>query len=360
MTENIGTETSSKPRRCKCRVLAGFVLALLAAVILFLVFPLQYEARAVIQIRSENQRFHFEVRQSGRYDDFVNTQLALMRSPLVIGKALEAPEVSVLPCVVKQKDRNTWLTKRLRVRRDGKSEIVIISIETESEDASEKIVNAVVDAYFNFIDDTARETDNMMVRNLQVEKRRQGQLAQTLQESIRTSSKKIEQGKANKAAALTESLAQAIAAETINLTGMQARRKILEERNEKLTEEVLESFKNNIREQEILIAELEQLYDEQCTKNESLLETEAGIASDKAQLARIDKTLDLLEERILAIQAETRAPGRITPLSRAEVSSEPSRVKRFTIMGVGALAVFVIVLLLGRRVGGERCCSKGR
>ena len=63
---------------------------------------------------------------------------------------------------------------------------------------------------------------------------------------------KIEQGKANKVAALRESLTQEIAAETIKLTVMQAGHKTLEERSEKLTEEVLESFKNDIREQEIL------------------------------------------------------------------------------------------------------------
>jgi hypothetical protein len=44
---------------------------------------------------------------------------------------------------------------------------------TDSEEASKYIVNAVVDAYFAFIREVARQTDHNMISNLQVERRRQ-------------------------------------------------------------------------------------------------------------------------------------------------------------------------------------------
>ena len=94
----------------------------------------------------------------------MNTQLAILHSPEVIDKALDVREVAQLPLVLKQKDRRTWLINKLLTKREGRSEIVSVSIKTNDADASEKIVNAVVDAYMNFVEGYSRATDNITLR----------------------------------------------------------------------------------------------------------------------------------------------------------------------------------------------------
>ena len=177
-------------RRChwKCGLIAGLILGSLAAVILLMVCRPQYKATATIQVRAARPNFLVDYPRISQYEyeSFVNTQIALLRNPIVIDRALEQPEVARLPIVIQQRDKRGWLTQKLRAKHVGNSEIVHISIKTNSEDASEKIVNAVVDAYFQFIDEVARTTNVNLISSLRVEERRQRQLAQRLQENIRT------------------------------------------------------------------------------------------------------------------------------------------------------------------------------
>jgi capsular polysaccharide biosynthesis protein len=366
ISENPVIENPPKSRCCKCSILAGFVFALIAAVFLYQAFPPLYKASATIQIRSEKQQFLFDVQPTSRYDDFVNTQLALIRSPMVINKALEDPEVAKLPVILKQKnDKRGWLRKQLRVKRDGNSEIVVVSIKTDAQNASENIVNAVVENYLKFTEDKARETNNNLISDLQVERRTQSQVAVQLQESIRLATRQSYEslGKDVKfTTALLESLPQEIAAKTIKLTTKQVQCKALEEQLEKMAEgekqdveAELSNIKRAVREQEMLVTELTQLYNEQLKNFAESSESAVGVAFDRVQLARIDKTIDQIDDRILAIKVERRALSQITPLSLA-VSSPPNPAKQFIIAGVGAIVVFFATLVLGRVL----CCCRGR
>ena len=268
-------------RRCKCKLLLGLVLGLITAVCLYMAYPPQYEARALILIRAVKQHFIFDVRQQDNYDKFVNTQIALMKSPNVLDQVLEDPFVATLPIVLEQKKNGRgWLRKKLNVRPEGKSEIVTISIKTDNEEASERIVNAVVDCYFTFIDDIAKQADNKMLMNLQSEKRKQQQVASLLHEDIRTKTR--------------QAASQDAASEVVD------------------------------------------------------------VSFNLAQLARVDKTLELIDDRIITIQSEQQAPGQIAPLSRA-VSMMPNYKKRTVIVGLGFTLVFFTTLLLGRWAC---CCQK--
>ena len=148
-------------RRWTCGLLAGLLLGTFAAVAILLVCQPQYAATANIQIRPERPQFLFFANspppRGGDYEKFVNTHIVLMRSPNVIDRALENPDVTRLPIVIRQRDKREWLTQNLRINRVQRSETVRISIKTNSAEASEKIVNAVVDAYFNFIGEVAGE-----------------------------------------------------------------------------------------------------------------------------------------------------------------------------------------------------------
>jgi len=427
--------------------LAGLILGLLAVGIIYLVCPLQYEATAKIQVRSAAPQLLVADTPrltESEYDGFVNTQIALMRSSGVIDRVLEASEVARLPIVISQRGKREWLTRNLRIEHIKRSEIVSISIKTSSEDASEKIVNAVVDAYFTFIEEVSRATNLDLISNLRIEERRQRQLAQTLQESIREKTRQAAMQNAVTGAtgtegiiifAQSEALVREIVQAETKLTVQRAQRRAIVERLESppimpigmviqshpelksLTEQrevlaqqaeyltqtisnpdddprirdrnrqiertderikvivsrtdnnALETVQNHfrfqeeanlfqlnqeIRMQEILIEELTKKYDDQLMKSAERAKNVLDVSFELAQLERTNRTLDKIEDRILAVTTEQRAPPQITQLMRA-VPSVPSRTKCATIAAGVGFGVFFFLPLIVCAV----CCRRG-
>jgi capsular exopolysaccharide synthesis family protein len=351
---------------------------------------------------------------------------------MIIDRALEDPEVSKLHVVNKQKtDRRSWLAKNIRVRPDGKSEIIAVSIETDTPDASAKIVNAVVDSYLKFVEDSARDTDSKMVSDLQVERRTQFQTAQQLQERIRSTTRHVAgmgamatvEGGLGGGFAQGESLQRDVYMAQAQLVSMQAKLKAIKERLAKpqsvtiegliktnpryaalsaeieelqeqkndyaqaspnhpmirtldqrieqakdrlkqlasnnddgglqgmlqgayLTDKMTEwTLEQDIRAQQILVDELMKKHDDQLANNAERSGGAAEVAFDRVQLARIDKNLDAIDDRILTIKTERRAPSQIIHLSPA-VSSEPSRAKQLMRVGMGAVVFSCVPLIL--------------
>ena len=414
---------SGLTRHWKWSVPLGLILGLLAAGLLYLIFPLQYEARATVQIRAQKPQFLFDVQQGGGYNEFVNTQLALMKSTVVLDKALEDNLVSKLPIILKQRDKRGWLWKNLSVKPEGKSEIVVISIETDTPEASERIVNTVVDCYFNFIDDITRINESTMLTNLRQARRTQQQTATSLQEMIRAATKQAASqgavaGQEGMVAGLGlgESLLRDLTVADAQLITMNAELKAIENRiaqpnqiplsvlvtlnpeladlngrlvsleqqreryaaavpanspsprmksldaeikaiqdriismsndaNSSETQALMKKFavqeelnkyycEQRIQTQKILVEELRKKYTEQLAQSSGRAENVVDVTFNQAQLKRTDKTLETIDDRILAITSESQAPGRITPLPPA-TSSLPSIVKQVMIVGMGA------------------------
>jgi len=416
---------SGLKRHWKWSLPMGLVLGLITAGCLYLAFPLQYSAKASIQIRAVRPEFLGGLSQrQGNYEEFVNTQFAFMRSPDVIDKALENIDVAQLPIVSKQKDKRDWLTKHLRVGRDGRSEIVAVSIETDTSDASEKIVNAVVNAYFDHIDNVAKTTDQQMLTNLHAERRRHQALAATLQDSISAMTREAAGagalagtdgmvGGLGQGESLVRDLRVAESQQvTLNATRLAIKERLesptsipsefvkisdpsytalLTEREEavRYREELARVLRNErdprllqakqavealderikqfgtsddsgllgiletiriqeqlklwsidqeLKMQDILVSELDKKLKQQLVDSADRAVKAAGIQFDRTQLHRVDSVLDRIEERILAVSSEQRAPGQITQLSNA-ITSTPNRFKQITTIGMGA-AVF--------------------
>ena len=409
----------------------GLILGVLAAGSLYLAFPLQYEARATIQISSLRPDILDEGRPMSMYEEFVNTQLAFIRSPAVIDKALDSSDVAKLPIVQKQVDKRGWLTRKLGVRPDGKSEIVAISVATEATEASERIVNAIVSAYFSHIEDVERRRISSLVASLRSERQRCQNEAGRLQDSIRQRTNQIAVGGgvAGRDAiigglAQGESLYRDLANAEAQLYARLARRKatqerieqpsiiplevlahvhpefnelnaqkevILQNRNRYLEAvsdennprirqfnrqiEVLEerirgitssstgdnelmagSFRaheivnawlldQEIRQQQILVEELKARYADQLINAATRSEGAADVSFESTQLARVDRTLDAIEDRLNSIQMQQRAPGQVTLLSEA-TSSQPNRMRRLSVVGMGTAVLAFIPLLL--------------
>jgi len=284
MSESISSPQNEvdAPKACRLRIrchwigglIAGLILGSFVAVVLLVVCRPQYEATAAIQVHSVKPSFlvDYPPMSQHEYDTFVNTQIVLLRQPQVIDRTLEAPEVSRLQMMIQQGgNKRAWLTRNLQVKRVRDSEIIHVSIKTNSEDASERIVNAVVNAYFNFTHELARQTSNDLVSNLRTEERRQLHSIQALQETIH--------GKTS----------------------------------------------------------------------------EEDVSHDMIQLEQANKMLERINDRILAVTTEQRAPGRIIQLSRAVLSIKPTWTEQVAIAGIGFILFFFLPLFC---VACWRCCCR--
>ena len=294
---------SGLKRHWKWSLPLGLILGLLAAGTLYLAFPLQYEARASIQIRTTKQQFLYDIPQTSGRDDFMNTQLALLRSSIIIDLALTDPDVAKLPCIVKQKDRRSWIARQLRVRPDGRSEIVLVSIATESEDASKKIVNAIVENYLTFIADANKRSDQEKIRALQVEQRRHITLAERLQGDIRAETSKTarmgavtsSEGGLGAGFAHGESLLRDVSVAEAQLVYLQARLTAIQERI---------SQPNSIP-REVLIqmnpkfATLSLEHEELVREREGLMQTYGR--SDHPRVGTVNSKIKQIEDRIAQI-----------------------------------------------------------
>jgi hypothetical protein len=322
----------------------------------------------------------------------------------VLEKVLENPEIAKLPIVLKQQEKRAWLQRNLIIEILYESEIVVIGIRTDSKDASEKIVNAVLDEYLSYVDKVARDRDRNMLNELLAEKRKQQQSAAQMQDVIRAKSKEATDREGmGGSPALVELLLKELALADIQLTTMKAKRKAIEmqierpntvpvewliqsspeyaklaaqkdslehkreiiigttvasddepaikaidwqiealnERIKKLTvvgadgnNAILVNFRRHeetklyemdqeIQVQQILVQELKEKCHKHYADNDRRTEITLDVSIQQTNLARANKIIDAIDDRILAIQTESKSPGRISVLSKATVTAVP-------------------------------------
>jgi len=289
--------------------------------------PTRYEAMTMIQIRSVvpsllgNDRPLNEL----EYNRFVNTQIVLLKSLSVLDRALEQPEVAQLPIVLEQKDKRAWLAKQLQVERASDTEIIYIRITTNSAEASEKINNAVIEAYFSFIDEIARRSTSVLIDNLRVEERRHRQVVQALQDSIRRKTREaamhgIAVGDRGMSIGLVqgESLARDVVLAEAKLTAMKVQRKGIIERMENPIPMPISLLIQ-------LNPELKFLNEQRSALVQQRMLAETFSTPDDPQIVPMDRQIELIDERVRTIA------------SSADISTAEAAMQHFLLQDEAAL-----------------------
>jgi capsular exopolysaccharide synthesis family protein len=181
---------SGLKRTWKWALPSGLILASVVFAVTMASFPVRYEAVAYLQILSQKPYFIFDEKQQKQYDTYVATQFAIIRSPIILEKALENPDIARLPHVLKQKNKVDWLAKSLKLRQTNKSEIITLGIDMEVAEDAEKVVNSVVTAFFESYVNQAQAWNLKLLTQLNLELNRQKATARMLQEEIRTGMEK--------------------------------------------------------------------------------------------------------------------------------------------------------------------------
>jgi len=140
-------------RRCVLAVGLGVLLAAAAAGVAYVVVPpAKYTAKAMLRVATETPRILVKTAENeSNFATFQRTQLAMMRSRIVLEEALKQPEVAKLPVVREQIDPAEWLDKELQIEFAQGSEILRVTMSHADAKVPSTLVNAVVQAYYDLV-----------------------------------------------------------------------------------------------------------------------------------------------------------------------------------------------------------------
>jgi capsular exopolysaccharide synthesis family protein len=146
----------------------GVLFALIGAAIMYFVVGPSYETEAWLRIEDLKPSLAFANPDSPR---FINTQIELVRSPLVLGPVLAQPEIAKLDEILEEPHPQTWLAEQVAVRSVGGSELYKIVLATSKPTNGPLIVNAILDSYLkiqtDFQDMQSQRTVELLDQELQ-------------------------------------------------------------------------------------------------------------------------------------------------------------------------------------------------
>ena len=147
-------------RRWRMASFGGLFLAVLSAlVIYFYLPPPKVTARVMLFVSAKRPKEIFDTRESmAEYRTYQQTQTTLVTSRLVLEEALKQPEIDRLGMLKRHDDRVGWLDRSIKVDFPNGSELLTISLTSESPGDSAKLVNAVADSYMKqIVDEESKE-----------------------------------------------------------------------------------------------------------------------------------------------------------------------------------------------------------
>jgi len=149
----------------------GILLATAGAAVVWLLFERQYEAAAWLKIEEKAPYLAFENKgDETRSKAFFQTQIELIRSPLVLGSVVQRPQIAQLPEIQQKADSIATLAKQVKVSPVGESELFKILYVSSNAVAAAAIVNAITESYFKLRDQSDAERNQKVVDLLEKEK----------------------------------------------------------------------------------------------------------------------------------------------------------------------------------------------
>ena len=135
-------------RRWLLCVPIGIAVAAIVTVIAWIAQGPSYEAEAYLRLSATGTELVFDQDAAkGKFEVFQGTQRELAKTRFVMIAALRDPEIAKLSIIQKEKQPIEWLMDRIRIVTPKDTEIMRVSLRTESPEASVDLVNGMVRAY---------------------------------------------------------------------------------------------------------------------------------------------------------------------------------------------------------------------
>ena len=288
------------------------VLAVISTAIVWVQFEPVYRASAWIQIEDRAPFIAYQSREkSKRYSQ---TQMQLLRSPLVLGPVVSQPEIASLPEVRKNGEPISWLAGKIQARSVGNSEIFEVSFDGMDPENAALLVNAVVDEYFHLRTQNDAHRAQRVIELLEQEKDRRVRDVDDRRSKVRELSKKILGIDPFTGTATSEVVLMNHPLEGIRqrLTNTEVERQILEAQ----VKAIEESMTNNHAEIEDVVvdmsiretSEIQDLTARLMTSRAKLQQIETSSAHGKQDAAyiRLAREVKMLEETLVTTEKSIR------------------------------------------------------
>ena len=177
----------------KIAIPAGLLMVAVSIGIVCWVFEPQYEATTWLKIKSHQPYLAFAPSQSeqGGGDRFVQTQVEMIRSEMVLSPVTSQPEAADVPELKEEEDATGWLARHIRVSPVGESELFRISLACANAEDSAWIVNAVAHEYLLLLGQSESERSQEVINTLKEERSDREAEVKRLRDSLRELSKQI-------------------------------------------------------------------------------------------------------------------------------------------------------------------------
>ena len=154
----------------------GLVLATCAGAVVMYFYTPQYEASAVLMINDASPFLAFVPRDTGNDSQrYVQSQIELLRSPLVLGPVLARKDVALIQEIKAAADPVKFLQKYLSVQQVGKSELYKVSyVLCPSANGAATVANAVVAEYLEMQGRKDRQRSKLVIDVLEKERLARG------------------------------------------------------------------------------------------------------------------------------------------------------------------------------------------
>ena len=152
---------------------AGLVLAASAAALVMYFYTPKYEATALLMIEDVSPFVAYSASATGNQSQrYVQTQLELLRSSVVLEPVLSRAEIAALGELAGQEERVAHLRARMSIRQIGGSELYYVGYTSPSPEAAASVVNAVIAEYMNIHSGDEFQRSQRVIEILEEERRR--------------------------------------------------------------------------------------------------------------------------------------------------------------------------------------------
>jgi hypothetical protein len=361
-------------------IAVGGVL-LVGAAAAWVIFPIQYQAFALLRVASRPPTVLEHVQDDGRaaFEMFKATQAQLIQSGFVMNAVLRDPAINRLPGVVDHADDQvTWLKEQLTVEYPGDNEVLRIGVRANSKDESIQLTDKLVEVYLQEVVEHEKQVRMANEAKLQrayeqksADYGREYNVLIALEKKYGTSGseaaqlkKKMAMQDLNLLIAERGRIAQSLRDNDLEIVLRQARSELEAEKRtadmisrrmadeaEPLPLPLLEKKREFLQQQ---LAEVGGKIEHQTAEVASLESVSAHVGAKQEELEAARTLKNQLGAEVERIRIEHLAPERIVKLEDAQLEGESGNALQRNIL-CGTLAVLGLLLLgLGLVIGRSR------
>ncbi len=148
-----------------CFTLGLLVAGAVAAALWYLLPPGEFRASALVRLHAHQPKVLFKAGADG-FRSIRDTHVALIKSPVVLNKALDNRVVARAAEEAEAEDPLEWLSEKVSTRFVG-GEVLQVSATHDDPQVAAAIVNSVLDAYFSEVIDRDRSKQLERMRELE-------------------------------------------------------------------------------------------------------------------------------------------------------------------------------------------------